>query len=132
MLFVAFLFTTKTEGWAMLHTQPLKSNRDFQRLYRRGKSAAHPALVTYVAKNRLGYNRLGLTASKKIGNAVQRNRARRIIRQAYLEAEPDLACGYDLVLVARTRTVFLKSTDLVPVLRGQAKKLGVWAGSANG
>ena len=112
----------------MLHTQTLKNNRDFQRMYARGKSQAHPTLVTYIMKNRLGYNRLGITCSKKIGNAVKRNRAKRILRQAYRQAEIRLKRGYDVVLVARTRTTAAKSTDLYPVILRHAEKLGVLSG----
>lgn len=111
----------------MLYTKPMSNNRDFRRLYARGKSLAHPLLVTYVAPNRLGYNRLGLTASKKIGNAVKRNRARRIMKQAYFLTEKELGCGYDVVLVARGRTVGAKTTQLLPVLQSHAKKLGLLA-----
>lgn len=109
----------------MLITQSLNSNRDFRRIYARGKYLAHPLLVTYVSKNRLGYNRLGITASKKIGNAVKRNRARRIIRRAYQENEVLLKRGYDIILVARGKTVFSKSTELTPVFFRHAQKLGL-------
>ena len=57
----------------------LTKNKEFSRIYARGKSYVHPNLVLYVAKNRLGYTRIGLTATKKVGHAVQRNRARRIM-----------------------------------------------------
>ena len=53
----------------------LNKNREFTRLYARGKSYVHPHLVLYVAKNRLGVTRVGLTATKKVGGAVQRNRS---------------------------------------------------------
>ncbi len=60
-------------------------NWQFNRVYGRGKSYVHPHCVLYVAKNRLGYTRIGLTATKKVGHAVQRNRARRIMRAALSE-----------------------------------------------
>ena len=47
-----------------------KKNKEFSRIYARGKSYVHPNLVLYVAKNRLGYTRIGLTATKKVGHAV--------------------------------------------------------------
>ena len=65
----------------------LKENKDFRRLYYRGKSEASPVLVTYVMKNRLGFTRVGITSGKKIGNAVKRNRARRVIRAAFAQCE---------------------------------------------
>ena len=61
---------------------PLTRNSDFARAYKRGKSYVHHHVVLYVNKNRVGHTRVGITASKKIGGAVQRNRARRVIRHA--------------------------------------------------
>ena len=49
----------------------LTKNKEFSRIYARGKSYVHPNLVLYVAKNRLGYTRIGLTATKKVGRAAQ-------------------------------------------------------------
>ena len=84
---------------------------------------SHGALVTYARKNRGKETRIGITTSKKIGNAVQRNRARRIIRAACREVGAEFPRGYDLVFVARHKTIFLKSTDLVPVIRQHLAKL---------
>lgn len=104
----------------------LKCNREFHRLYNRGKSYVSPSLVTYVIKNRVGYNRIGITTSKKIGKAVQRNRARRIITEAYREISPEIKCGYDFVFVARGRTPYVKSTDILRCMKNQLKKAGVF------
>ena len=59
--------------------RPITRNREFGRVYARGRSYVHPKLVLYVNKNRLGHTRVGLTATKKVGGAVQRNRARRVM-----------------------------------------------------
>ena len=67
---------------------PLTRNNEFARAYTRGKSFVHPHVVLYVNKNRLGRTRVGITASKKIGNAVTRNRARRVLRAALYEVRP--------------------------------------------
>ena len=48
----------------------INTNKDFRTLYYRGKSQVHPALVTYVRKNRLGYPRAGITTRHKLGGAV--------------------------------------------------------------
>ena len=50
----------------------VKDNRDFSRIYRKGKSFVSPVLVTYVIKNRSANVRYGITTGKKIGNAVKR------------------------------------------------------------
>lgn len=81
-------------------------------MYARGKSMVTPSVVIYYSKNRTGELRLGITTSKKIGNAVKRNRARRIIREAFRNVSPYLRRGYDYILVARGKTPFLKSTDV--------------------
>lgn len=94
----------------------LKLNREFLRLYKKGKSQVSPLLVTYVMPNRLGRARIGITASTKIGGAVQRNRARRVIRAAWQELSKTTPGGWDIVFVARTRTVTCRSTDLQKVM----------------
>ena len=86
----------------MLFTVMLNRNEDFQRLYRQGAFCSLGSALLYVMPNRLPYNRLGITAGKKIGNAVKRNRAKRIIRAAYFAAEQDMPIGVDLVVVARS------------------------------
>lgn len=86
----------------------LKKNRDFNRIYSRGKSYVTSSLVVYVLKSRRKEVRIGITTSKKIGNAVQRNRARRLIRESCRKIISNVKLGYDIVLVARKRTVQVK------------------------
>jgi ribonuclease P protein component len=94
----------------------LKLNSDFRRVYARGKSVASNALVIYYLKNRTGKARVGITTSRKIGNAVERNRSRRIIKEGLRRVMPRIKTGYDYVLVARSKTKHLKSTDISSVL----------------
>lgn len=106
----------------------LKENTDFNRVYYRGKSSAKPQLVVYSLKNRLGVCRIGITTSKKIGNAVERNRSRRIIRAAFQSVIKDYdfeGKGYDFVFVARTKTKYLKSTHIEKGMIECFKELGV-------
>lgn len=102
----------------------LCENKDFRTLYYRGQSQVHPALVTYVRHNRVGRPRVGITTGKKVGGAVQRSRCRRVIREAFRPLYPHVG-GYDIVFVARTRTLEYKSTQLLPVMEKQLKRLGV-------
>lgn len=97
----------------------LKLNKEFRRVYGRGKSQVQPLLVTYVLKRRAGGLRVGITAGKKVGGAVQRNRARRVIRAAFVQLVPQIKDGYDIVFVARTRTVTAKSTQVAEVMKSQ-------------
>ena len=101
----------------------LKLNRDFRRLYYKGSSAVHPLIVTYASKNRLGYNRIGITVTKKIGKAVCRNRCKRIIRAAFAQVNTQIEQGWDFVFVARMKTPQAKSTELEPVLKKQIQSL---------
>ncbi|WP_294497174.1 ribonuclease P protein component [uncultured Gemmiger sp.] len=100
-------------------------NKEFSRVYARGKSYVHPQLVLYVAKNRVGHTRIGLTATKKVGGAVQRNRARRVMRAALAEhLDPNIG-GYDVILVARAVTPKLKSTQVSRTLAKLLRAAGL-------
>ncbi|HZK38558.1 MAG TPA: ribonuclease P protein component [Clostridia bacterium] len=103
----------------------LKQNRDFRRLYGRGKSHTHPALVTYVLKNRAGVCRIGITTGKKLGCAVERNRCRRIIKEAFRQNAPLCSGGWDIVFVARHKTKRLKSTRIESIMREHLKASGI-------
>ncbi len=100
-------------------------NQDFVRAYKRGKSFVHPHVVLYVNKNRKQGTRIGITASKKIGNAVTRNRARRVIRHAIVMASLQNVGNQDLVFVARGQTPHQKSTKLAVTLQILFKKAGL-------
>ena len=96
-----------------MKTVKLNLNKDFRRLYGRGHCYVNSALVTYIMHNRRGVIRYGITTGKKVGCAVVRNRARRIIEAAMRECVKKVDCsGADIVFVARTKTPFLKSTDI--------------------
>lgn len=103
----------------MLYTVMLNQNKDFLALYKRGVCIPLRHVVLYVRRNRFGFNRLGVTAGKKLGNAVCRNRAKRLIRQAYRETEALLPCGVDLVIVARSSILQIKSPELTALLAGK-------------
>lgn len=102
----------------------LKQNTDFRTAYYRGTVQVHPCLVVYVRKNRFGTVRIGITTGKKIGKAVQRNRCRRLIREAFRALSPDVKTGYDLVFVARSATLKKSSTALTAVMRELLQKAG--------
>ena len=104
----------------------LKENKDFRRLYHRGKSYVSPVLVTYVMKNRKAGLRIGFTTSKKIGIAVQRNRSRRIMREAFRLIAPELKTGDEFVFVARGKTPFVKCEAVKRAMTKQLKEAGVF------
>ncbi|MCL2580321.1 MAG: ribonuclease P protein component [Oscillospiraceae bacterium] len=106
-------------------TQTIRENYIFRRLYRQGKSVVSPCVVLYYKKTKGNLpNRLGITATKKIGKAVSRNRARRVIRESYRCLEPRLSSGYDFVIVARTRAAGVKMQVVKAELEGLLKSIG--------
>lgn len=104
---------------------PICRNNDFRRIYARGKSYVSPLVVVYTLKNRTKNVRVGITTSKKVGNAVQRNRSRRVIREAFRTLAPRVRPGFDLVLVARGKTPYVKSTDVRRQLERQLQAAGL-------
>ena len=103
----------------------IKENRDFRRIYARGKNAVSPCVVVYCRKNCLGTNRVGFTVSKKLGKAVVRNRVRRRMREIIRLNSNRLEQGYDLILVARTRAVEAEYSRLERDLLGCCERLHV-------
>ena len=79
----------------------LKKNKDFQNVYRNGKSYADKYLVMYVLENGLESNRIGISVSKKVGNSVVRHRITRLIRESYRLQESKFQNGFDIVVIAR-------------------------------
>lgn len=107
----------------------IKENRDFRRAYKKGKSFVCPYIAVYVNKNRSKNVRLGITAGKKIGNAVCRNRAKRVIFAAFRSFAGEITPGYDFVIVARTRILSVKSTDVALSLKKILHSAGVLPGA---
>ena len=79
----------------------LKKNRDFQNVYKNGKSKANKYLVMYVLENQLDSNRLGISVSKKVGNSVIRHHLTRLIRESYRLNKEMFNSGLDIVVIAR-------------------------------
>ena len=104
---------------------PICRNNEFRRIYARGNSYVSPLVVVYALKNRTKNVRVGITTSKKVGNAVQRNRSRRVIREAFRALAPRVRPGFDLVLVARGKTPYVKSTDVRRQLERQLQAAGL-------
>ena len=105
---------------------PLRLNKEFKRAYGRGKSFVHSAVVTYVVPTKFGGIRLGITTGKKMGSAVERNRARRVIRAAFMKVAPEItASNLDIVFVARHKVLNFKSTQLEQVFRAHLNEAGV-------
>jgi ribonuclease P protein component len=91
----------------------LRRPPDFKRVYDGRLSVADELLIVYAAANGLGYNRLGLSVSRKFGGAVQRNRLRRLFRESYRLTRHEMPIGLDLILIPRSK----KAPPLAELLR---------------
>ena len=109
----------------------LKKNSDFRRLYSKGQSAVNPYVVVYCRRNREKVNRLGYTVSTKLGHAVVRNRARRRLREVYRMHLGELRQGYDIILVARGRTVTASWKELNDTFTRLCRKLDLLGEAAS-
>lgn len=79
----------------------LARSADIKRVRRLGKSYAHPLLVLVAAPNHQEVVRVGVIASRSVGGAVQRNRAKRVLRAVIHPWFGQVACGWDLLFLAR-------------------------------
>ena len=85
----------------MQFSESLKKNRDFQKVYRLGKSYANKYLVMYILENHTERNRIGISVSKKVGNSVIRHHLTRLIRESYRLQEDMFHSGWDIVVIVR-------------------------------
>lgn len=100
----------------MLYSESLKKNKDFQIVYRTGRSYANRFLVMHIRKNDLGRNRLGISVNKKVGNSVVRHHLTRLIRESYRLQEEYFLCGYDIVVVVRVNAKNSSFADMKSAL----------------
>ena len=107
------------------HSESLKKNRDFQLLYKEGKSCANRYLVLYVKENGLEKNRLGVSVSKKVGNSIVRHRITRLIRESYRLHEDMFNSGLDMVVIARVSAKDREMREIESALLHLGKLQGV-------
>ncbi|MCQ2355092.1 MAG: ribonuclease P protein component [Clostridia bacterium] len=123
---------------------PITENHLYQKAYSRGKNVAGKYVVVYVLRDKANsrlrradpcrrpLNRLGLTVGKKLGGAVERNRAKRLMREAYRLTEAELgdrlSHGYLIVLAARTRILQAKEMQVREELQESFCRLGLVSG----
>ena len=109
-----------------MKTAVLRDNRDFQRLYHRGKKCVSGMFAVYYRQNGIPQTRIGITAGKKLGCAVERNRIRRQIREIIRLSPEALSPGYDIVIVARSRAIGKAWRDQQEDLLGLLKSGGLF------
>ena len=120
---VVFFFSG--EG-LMKKTVPLKKNYEFLRIYKKGRFYAGRFIVLYAMKNSYHTNRLGITANRKVGKSVRRNRIKRIIRESYRFYEDFIKDDLDIVFVARNSEKLPEYSDVSKEMRFLLRKLEVF------
>ena len=112
----------------------LQRTSDVRRVYDEGQSWVHPLLALVARPNGLNFSRVGVTASRRVGNAVARNRAKRLMREAARCLYPRLEAGWDVMLVARARILEVKEPQVEEALASLLKRarLSEPASSTNG
>jgi ribonuclease P protein component len=85
----------------MLKKEVLRKQSDFSAIYNKGKSVGERYVVLFYRKNNLPYNRFGYLASKKVGNSIKRNRARRLMKESFRQLDKKVIDGRDYIFIAR-------------------------------
>ena len=95
----------------------LRRTSDVRQAYNEGQSWSHPLLVLVARPNGLGFSRVGVTASRSVGGAVDRNRAKRLLREAARRLYPTFESeGWDMMLIARQKIVKVKEMQVEEAL----------------
>ena len=105
--------------------ESLKSNMNFQNVYKNGRSYANKYLVMYVLENRTDNLRVGISVSKKVGNSIVRHRLTRLIRESVRLNVENINKGYDIVIIARNTLKGKKFSETESAFLHLAKLHGI-------
>lgn len=112
----------------MLKNNVLRKNGEFSAVYNKGKSVGDRYVVLFYRPNGLNYNRTGFLASKKVGNSVARNRAKRLMKESYRSIAESLPAGYDFIIIARNTICGKKCAEVEKSLDSAFRRTGVKTG----
>ncbi|MCY4022710.1 MAG: ribonuclease P protein component [Anaerolineaceae bacterium] len=110
----------------------LRDGADFRSARRSGRRYGSKLMRIHVSRGRCAHNRYGLVAGRQVGGAVQRNRVRRLLREALRRLDPGLLQGHDLVIVAHTALVGMAGSGVERELQRLLRKAGLYPGKVAG
>ena len=99
--------------------------KNFSSIYNKGKSVGDRYVVVFYRKNNLPYARKAFLASKKVGNSVKRNRARRLMKESYRLTDKKVPDGYDVIFIARNTIADAKCADVKKSLESAIRRTGI-------
>ena len=108
-----------------LRPEVLRYKKDFDRLYKKGRSSGEKYLVVFHINNGFPYIRKAFLASKKVGGAVERNRARRLMKESFRKIEKEIKPGRDIVCIARNTIVGARCLEVEESMRKALTKAGL-------
>ena len=103
--------------------QRLRTGREFDSAFKRGARLDGRLFLLVAAPNGRAFDRLGLAVSRRVGGAVERNRARRLLRESFRRLERPSGPGVDLVVVARAALVGLGQAEVDRELRERVRRI---------
>ena len=109
----------------MKFSESLKKNRDFQVVYKTGRSYANKYLIMYVSENNQDRNYLGISVSKKVGNSVVGHHLTRLIRESYRLHENMFNSGLNIVVIARATAASISYKETESALLHLSKLHGI-------
>lgn len=110
----------------MAEIERLKKNVEFKNVYKKGKSIPDKFVVIYLCKNTSNVTRVGFTASKKVGNSVKRNKARRLMKETFRKNSDNIKTGYDIVFIARVAIINANYFDVEKSISRVMKKAKIY------
>jgi ribonuclease P protein component len=97
---------------AFPHEARIVRSSDYRMLYKTGRKIHSERFVLFWRENRIGHHRLGLTVSRKVGNSVMRNRAKRLLREIFRKSYREIPGQFDLVVNVRSGCSRASYTEL--------------------
>lgn len=109
----------------MIIKEVLTGKKSFDYIYKKGKSIGDRYVVVFYKRNSSESNRVAFLASKKVGNAVKRNRARRLMKQAYREIPNKYEKGFDMIFIARNTIDNKKCIDVKKSMESALRRAAI-------